>query len=330
MTVMEKGPKPADVEVDTTKACLQTLKLKETSNSFSGVEIESPEIDFEDEEKDNEKLSVFSVYKNMKSLCRFETFKESHSFGKDTLKEIEIEASSIMQNELVAQAKEKLKSSLEYENVAALNNLADSFYLQTLRVRHWKVEHAVESLKRFIKFRRSQEWPLRADPVHSVLETNMQFVLPIQDNSGRNVVVVRYGELNLRAGSIKDFQLMTQFCLEKATANNPSSQRNGVALILDFSQCSFGMLRQSSIGDGKRGVNMFRFFPYKLKRCYIVNANRLIQGTIRSLSMLSTAAVKSKLTFVSSNFSELHSDISVKGLPTEYGGKLTEEWKKNW
>mmetsp|Transcript_876 Transcript_876/g.1061 ORF Transcript_876/g.1061 Transcript_876/m.1061 type:complete len:309 (-) Transcript_876:859-1785(-) len=279
--------------------------------------------------EDNEKLSISNMYRSLKGFCSFETFKESRKVKVSETEVSNIEKSEKRKAALVAEVKTCLDADKDVDR-SSLHEMKDSIIIIALRVRHWHVDHAVQTLKGFAKFRHSQEWSLITRSNPSVLSTNMQYVLPYTDIQGRKAVVVRYGALNLKYGTVKDYQQMTQFCLERAMESSPEAQRNGVVMLLDFSGCGFSMLKQGTIGDAKRGLNMFRFFPFKCKMCYMINTNRLIRATIKSLSMLSTAAVRKKVVYVSSDYRELHDVFSPNGLTNDYGGKLGEEWKSSW
>uniref|UniRef100_A0A7S3V234 CRAL-TRIO domain-containing protein n=1 Tax=Aplanochytrium stocchinoi TaxID=215587 RepID=A0A7S3V234_9STRA len=284
-------------------------------------------------DQERESFSAYSLYRNARSLFQFGTFKETHCIQPDSTynSDAAFENCILKQRILVENFKKRLKLETEFADVASL--IADEFYIQCLRVRHWNLGHALETLKEFVRFRRSEQWPLQiSKPVEQVLETNMQYLLPETDRHGRAVIVTNYSAIDLSTSmQIKDYQALSQFCLEQATAKNKLTQKNGVAIVLDFRNCSLQRLRQlMNIGDIRRGLNMLRVFPCKVKKCYIVNANRFMRGLLKSILLMAPKAIHSKVTFVSSSYDELRKDIPSSRLPSEYGGELEGSWKKTW
>jgi len=175
-----------------------------------------------------------------------------------------------------------------------------SFVEQCARVRKYQRVQVEKLLEEMVEFRERQQWPIQ----HSVEDLNPLVIEHEAHEIGMSpeglpMLIMRTGKVDGKIAKPKDFQQHAAFMLEQITMDNIQAQEKGIAFMLDFSKSSFSVLRHMGGDDLSRGLGLFRKFPVKIKKVYVMNASMSVRFAIKAVLFVASKTVRNKVEFLS-------------------------------
>lgn len=223
----------------------------------------------------------------------------------------------------------------------------DAFLLKCLIYQHWDAQLAAGTAAGFLRFRRDAGWPLRisAREVEPALRSHLHWLLwpPKLSEAGTPAwagskvegpaacIVFNLARLNPGVCSVEEYQKMSMFLMERAT-DNPATQRQGIALVVDFRGVQLSHLtRHLGMDDIRRGVFLWRgAFPCRMRRIWLVDPPAGIRLLTTSVLQLLSPKVRQRVcvaTRASGGLAQLARDLEgVAELPKCLGGSGEVRW----
>mmetsp|Transcript_17058 Transcript_17058/g.31364 ORF Transcript_17058/g.31364 Transcript_17058/m.31364 type:complete len:227 (+) Transcript_17058:273-953(+) len=174
---------------------------------------------------------------------------------------------------------------------------------QAITVRKFNESHVCKLLDGYKDFRQKNDWPMRLSPEVlnvKVMKSGAHEASKCPE-TGMPMLIMNCAQVKPDVAYGIDFQQHAQWLLEEMTIADKTCHERGIALEVNFKDFTFADLRQFTVDDMSRGVGIFRNFPVKVKRLYISNASTTVKVGIRTVLMLTSKAVRSKVFFVNNS-----------------------------
>ncbi|XP_049538613.1 clavesin-1-like isoform X2 [Anopheles darlingi] len=203
----------------------------------------------------------------------------------------------------------------------------EDFLLIFLRPCHFYAESALKMMRRIAEFKRSNQ-PLldnlkpeeekRAFVEHSVVN-----VLVNRDQKGRRVLLVNCGAA-WDPKAVSSEQLFRVFFLIHLVAQlEPSTQINGIVVVLDFDGLSLKQVKALSPAFCKRLITFIQdAMPLRLKEVHILKQPFIFNMVWALFKPFIREKLKSRIYFHGNELAQFHRYVSPDHLPADYGGTL--------
>ncbi|CAN7936960.1 unnamed protein product, partial [Ixodes hexagonus] len=154
-----------------------------------------------------------------------------------------------------------------------LNARTDTeFLLRFLRVRRFKVNVALKTIKNYYRNRAVYAASFSGLTPSSVKQEakSLHIVMPERDVSGRLVLLTRIGAWMPESVSYEEFQQAGVMCLDHM-ANDPSSQMAGISYVVDFEGYTTNKMFSCNLSLMKRGLHYLQdSLPLRTKAIHVV------------------------------------------------------------
>ncbi|KAL3224609.1 hypothetical protein MRX96_026408 [Rhipicephalus microplus] len=219
------------------------------------------------------------------------------------------------------EALNKLRQLLEAE--PDLNaNRDEEFLLRFLRVRKYKVESALQTIKNYYRNKASSDSLYRDFLPCTVPAAARQLVmiLPDKDVFGRPVLLLKPGSWMTNEVSYLDLHRAGLFCLEQL-ARDPAAQVLGIVLLIDFGGFTLDKLLFASVSLLRKGLDYLQdCMPVRLKVAHNVRQSYAFDVFHALVRPFIKQKLAERIRLHGYNFENLHKEISPMALPEEYGG----------
>ncbi|XP_055642350.1 retinaldehyde-binding protein 1-like [Toxorhynchites rutilus septentrionalis] len=203
----------------------------------------------------------------------------------------------------------------------------DDFLLIFLRPCHFYPESAIKLMRRIAEFKKYYH-----DLLHNLMPEDEKVafcdhkvvnVLTNLDQKGRRVLVVNCGSL-WDPKQISSNQLFRMFYLIHVVAQlEPSSQINGVVVIMDFDGLSLKQATALSPSFSKLLLTFIQeALPLRLKEVHIVKQPFIFKMVWKLFTPFIKEKLNKRMFFHGSDMKKFHQYLSADVLPENYGGNL--------
>ncbi|KXJ77971.1 hypothetical protein RP20_CCG005975 [Aedes albopictus] len=203
----------------------------------------------------------------------------------------------------------------------------DDFLLIFLRPCHFYPESALKMMRRIAEFKKSNH-PLMHDlfPIDekiSFTDHEIVNVLTNKDHKGRRVLVMNCGKAwdPKQVNAEKMFRLF--FLVHLVAQLEPSTQINGVVIIMDFDGLSLKQVRALSPSFSKMLLTFIQeAVPLRMKEVHIIKQPYIFNMVWTLFKPFIGEKLRKRLEFHGHDMKKLHKYISPDYLPKNYGGTL--------
>lgn len=214
----------------------------------------------------------------------------------------------------------------------------DQFILRFLQGCKYNTDRAKEKMKNYLQMRRTTpEWFDQRDPtlkpMTEVLDLGMFLPLPVADDKGRCVVIVRAAINNTRINPMEDVFKAGMMVGDLLLEIKESAVADGVVIIIDLQGVGMGHALQMTPSLIRRAVHSWQdCYPIRLKSIDFVNCPSYISIVVNVFKQFMREKLKKRIRIHKSLTSLLQS-FDRKCLPPEYGGtsesvaSIAREWK---
>jgi len=229
--------------------------------------------------------------------------------------------------ELAKESCEKLRQLLKNDTSMKWAWDDDESLIRFLRPTHFYPESALKLLKKLAEFKKKHSDVvgniMPADLKDIYLTTKDFLVVKNRDQDGRRILIMKLGgdwnPSKVTADHI--FQLI--YLSSIGAMLEPSTQINGVVVILDFE--GMGMKQVTALGPAV-SMRLLSYIqeamPLRLKEVHIVNEPMVFNMVWQVFKPFIQEKLRSRIFFHKSKWESLHKHISPEVLPPQYKGKL--------
>jgi hypothetical protein len=179
------------------------------------------------------------------------------------------------------------------------HRLDDELIQACLKLRKENTIQTSELLHNYVNFRNKHNLSLGRITTPQI-KSDMHEILTVKTSNGLTILTMNCSKLN---GIPKNHQIYLMYLLEVVIFDefdSPLNQESGIAICIDFSNTSFKLLNLCNKDDLKRGVDLWRCFPIKVKKVYVVNYTTSIYYIIKSVLKFTSLHIKNKVIFLKS------------------------------
>ncbi|XP_055640440.1 clavesin-1-like [Toxorhynchites rutilus septentrionalis] len=202
---------------------------------------------------------------------------------------------------------------------------SDEFLLIFLRPCHFYPESALKMMRRIAEFKKNN-YPLMhnlypEDEKRSFMEHGIVNVLTNRDQKGRRIMVINCGKA-WDPRQIDGNRLFRMFFLIHLMAQlEPTTQINGVVIIMDFDGLSLKQVRGMSPSFSKLLLTFIQeAVPLRMKEVHIIKQPYIFNMVWTLFKPFIGDKLRDRLEFHGSDMKKLHKFIDPSDLPKNYGG----------
>jgi len=216
----------------------------------------------------------------------------------------------------------------------------DSQWLTTfLRSSKFSLERTKTKMDMFYSLRTAlPEFFTRRDPIlpelQHILKLGVFLPLPLPDDQGRRVVLMRIGVHNPERVKVADIFKVNMMIMDVLLEEDDRAVICGTVFIIDHSNVTMSHLVQYSPSFAKKTTTLLQEgYQFRSKGIHHFHMSSIVTAVFNMFKSLMKEKMRKRL-YVHANLDSLYENVPQRLLPQEYGGdadsvdKLAEKWKK--
>uniref|UniRef100_A0A0A9Z9F5 Clavesin-1 n=3 Tax=Lygus hesperus TaxID=30085 RepID=A0A0A9Z9F5_LYGHE len=228
--------------------------------------------------------------------------------------------------EVVAESLKELRALLESDGTLNFRT-DDDVLLIFLRPCKFYAKSAFELMGRVADFKIKHESTIGNcmpdDEKQAWLDHKVVNVLVDRDQHGRRVLIANLGSLWDTKNVTGDTVFKLFYLIHILAMGEPEGQIRGVVVVLDFDGLGMKQVAQLTPNFSLRLLSFIQeAMPLRLKEVHIVRQPFIFNIVWKVFTPFLQTKLKSRITFHSNKFGQLHSMLGKHMLPAEYGGDL--------
>lgn len=177
-------------------------------------------------------------------------------------------------------------------------------------------------------------WDMESPTFQKFLDWGFFLPLPGFDKHGRQVILLRSGQIVPAKTNIEEWLTVILAFLELVSEDNTQAQVQGMVLMNDLGNVTVQHALMFNPVMAKKGITILQeAYPSRPKALHFLNFPQLMQGVFTMMQGFQKEKMRKRnKVHLKGNFSELYEDIGQEVMPEEYGGKngTLEDIQKGW
>lgn len=203
-----------------------------------------------------------------------------------------------------------------------------------------RVDKAKVKMKNFYEMRRNTpEWFDQRDPFlksnHELLELGILFPLPLKDEDGRTIIIVRATANDPKKNPMVDVFKVGMMIVDLALELDETIAKNGAVVIIDMQGVGLGHALQMTPNLIKKAVHSWQdCYPIRIKSIDFINCPSYIHVVLNVFKQFMREKLRKRVSAHGKNLANFLQTIDPKLLPEEYQGScgsintIIKDWKE--
>ncbi|CRK93457.1 CLUMA_CG006993, isoform A [Clunio marinus] len=225
-------------------------------------------------------------------------------------------------NEAITKMKQMRKLIAE-SDISQKGREDEAFLLRFLRAKKFDVDKAFKMIQKYYWMKEHSPELFYVSPpsdLKSMLEMQIQCMLPQKDNHGRQVYVFRVEKCDPYKVPVEHVFRSNVLALEDAI-RDPETQIGGLVVLLDMAGLGFAHARYLSPHLAKRTVEVVQeAFPMRFKAFHILHEPFYMDAILSVLKPFLKDKIRRRIHCHGNDLNSLYKHIPRDCLPSEYGG----------